>query len=926
MKHRFLSLAGLAVLLISLGAPLLSPAPVSAADSTSDQATARCKQWLNPTAASPTGKAPAPAPASHIDACVKGVEAAIAKGAKAPSSVGDTSTPCYKTLYKGKSDLAGACNIGYLNGYNERGSFGTPTPPGPGDVNPDAAAQTACINNVWGGDATTAKAANGGDLLKDCIKGYEAQQSGKSESDACGASKVSPTGSDDADYAYCTKGYDAAAGTSDDSDSPPDCESVGDGFNISWAICPIIEGLANATDGIYTSIIRPLLVTKPININNPQHDPSNTFAIWSNFRLYGNIFLVIALLVVVFGESIGGGLIDKKVLPRLLVAAILINISIYLVAVAVDITNIIGNGIAALMQAPFHEGACSATNNLTSSGQDCFALKLGGGTQAVGGLGLIALIAGTGGTLWALLSGGASAAIALSILGPLVKFLLLFVLLPAFLTFVAIMITVVLRQGLILFLVFIAPVAFALYCLPNTEQYFRKWWDLLFKTLLIYPLIAVMFALGNILSVTISSATGGLTTIFGDILAITALFVPLFLIPFSFRIAGGMLGRFHEFATATHKRGQEAIKGNPNDQQSLRNRTKRNVGAGINRGKAQAYRSWKGTGRAPRLGQYVFGGAIEQEALKTQEAKKRIADIKDNGDDSILNARASYIDPVDGKRKTLDDKPVEEMDRKAAKRLHPTLGEMQAISEYRAGKITSTEQGERFMRNFALMAQQEGLSAQEAKGMMTGFSFGKQDEFGHLKHGSIETASDGSFAYSPVGSASSFQSKGGSPSAAAGFVDEQYYKRDAYSAGRQTAGFHHAMADVKQGYLDQLQPYIDRGGTGPMNDQEQEAYGKLKQIVETQDNFEYGGMMQDPDNPGGPPIRSGKGQLSNASAATQAAFGKLKAMDGDSTAGALTPSQRLIGRIRDEVKDGDTYEAKHSPTPGDFSPGSRAYN
>jgi hypothetical protein len=111
-----------------------------------------------------------------------------------------------------------------------------------------------------------------------------------------------------------------------------------------------------------------------------------------------------------------------------------------------------------------------------------------------------------------------------------------------------------------------------------------------------------------------------------------------------------------------------------------------------------------------------------------------------------------------------------------------------------------------------------------------------------------------------------------------------------------------------------------------MNDQEQEAYGKLKQIVETQDNFEYGGMMQDPDNPGGPPIRSGKGQLSNASAATQAAFGKLKAMDGDSTAGALTPSQRLIGRIRDEVKDGDTYEAKHSPTPGDFSPGSRAYN
>lgn len=610
MKHRLLTLTSTAVLLFSFGATLLSPATASAANGT-ETPTDLCTQQLNPTTATGGGQATQPASQAHIDACVKGVNAAIAKGAKAPSSVGDKSTPCYKTLYKNNTDLAGTCNVGYFYGYQYRDTINQPpATPGPGDKNPDAATQTACINDVWGGDAAAAKAANNGDLLKDCITGYQAQQSSKNENAACGASQVDPTQNNNIDYVYCTKGYDAATADSsnNNNDNPPDCESVNDGFNLSWAVCPIIEGLANAADGIYAEIIQPLLVTKPINLSNPQKDPSNVFAVWSNFRLYGNIFLVIALLVIVFGESIGGGMIDaytaKKVLPRLLVAAVLINISIYLVAIAVDVTNIIGNGIATLMEAPFKEAACSTANNLTSTGHNCWALNLGGSTTDIlGGLGIITLLVGTGGTIWALMSHGVTGTVAgiakMGIIGPLVKFLLLFVLLPGFLTFVAIMITVLLRQGLILFLVFVSPVAFALYCLPNTEQYFRKWWDLLFRTLLIYPLIAIMFALANILSVTISSSTGGLSTIFGDILAITALFVPLFLIPFSFRIAGGVLGRFHEFATSTHKRGQEAIKGNVNDPQSLRNRTKRDLAA------AAAERNLSGAGliaQVPRFG------------------------------------------------------------------------------------------------------------------------------------------------------------------------------------------------------------------------------------------------------------------------------------------------------------------------------------
>lgn len=343
----------------------------------------------------------------------------------------------------------------------------------------------------------------------------------------------------------------------------PYAECVASGYNLSWILCPVIDGLAKSGDEIYGHIIQPLLFIEPVNLTGPStgpgSDPTHTFAIWENFRIYGDIFLIIALLVVVFGESIGGGLIDaytaKKVLPRLLGAAILINLSIYIVALGVDITNILGAGLGNLLEAPFKD---------VSGG---FVLHLKGGTSDAG-VGLV--------VLFGLLIAKAHIAAAVA------EMLLLFVLLLALLIILAILVTVVLRKGLILILIVSSPVAFALYCLPNTEKYFRRWWDLFLRTLFVYPIIAVLFAMGNIMSVTMSSGTNGALGDLAGFLAIFALFIPLLMIPYSFRIAGGLLGRFHEFATNSAKKSHEAIKGNPNDQWSWRNRSKLKVGAGLN--------------------------------------------------------------------------------------------------------------------------------------------------------------------------------------------------------------------------------------------------------------------------------------------------------------------------------------------------------
>lgn len=334
------------------------------------------------------------------------------------------------------------------------------------------------------------------------------------------------------------------------------CETSG--TFLPWLICPMISGLSSAVNGIYHTLIEPLLNISPIDIS-----PQNAiYQVWSNFRVYGDVILVITLLVMVFGEAIGGGLVSaytvKKVLPRLLVAAILLNLSIYLVAMAVDVTNIIGKDIGQLIELPFANVKVMINGNSSQSIiGNSFLNTLG---PILDGLGAIV---------------GAGAAIFAFVFMPV---LLLTILLPVLISFIAILVTLVIRQTLIVLLLFISPLAFALYCLPNTEKYFKQWWSLLMKTLMVYPIVSIIFAMSTVSAITIFEATdssGGLSKVIASLLAILGAVIPLFLIPFAFKISGGVLGNIYGLADSMGKKAQEKIKGNPNDQDSLQNRLRR---------------------------------------------------------------------------------------------------------------------------------------------------------------------------------------------------------------------------------------------------------------------------------------------------------------------------------------------------------------
>ncbi len=103
---------------------------------------------------------------------------------------------------------------------------------------------------------------------------------------------------------------------------------------------------------------------------------------------------------------------------------------------------------------------------------------------------------------------------------------------PAILALIAVLVTIIIRKAAILALILVSPVAFALYCLPNTEKYFKRWWDLLFEMLIVYPLIVLIFSVADVLSV----LTGNLKSSdpLNAILSFMPLIIPRFMIPFAF--------------------------------------------------------------------------------------------------------------------------------------------------------------------------------------------------------------------------------------------------------------------------------------------------------------------------------------------------------------------------------------------------------
>lgn len=296
--------------------------------------------------------------------------------------------------------------------------------------------------------------------------------------------------------------------TVSDNDSTNDakqsyCQENG-GF-LSWMLCPAIaDGAATAT-GLLGSIT-DLTATHKSIIEQFSDQNSAIYKAWSSFRNLANIGFVIMLLVVVFSQVTNLGISNyniKKILPKLIITAVLVNFSYLILGVAIDLSHIIGNGIGSAIRTIAGESMSAEASAQASS----IVSKIAG------------MVTGAG-----LIGGG----VAIATTGPaLILPVVLFVITTVISVFFGfIMLTI--RQAAIIMVIVLAPLAMVLYALPNTAAVTKKYLSTLKALLMLYPMFVLATSAGALAStIIVGTSTDMLMLIVGGLLNV----LPYFAIP-----------------------------------------------------------------------------------------------------------------------------------------------------------------------------------------------------------------------------------------------------------------------------------------------------------------------------------------------------------------------------------------------------------
>ena len=280
---------------------------------------------------------------------------------------------------------------------------------------------------------------------------------------------------------------------------------------MGWLLCPAIMSLEGLMDQVYSFIEEHFLKIRSDSIFNGtgsgQFRTNGVHEAWSKLQAIANIIFIIFFIVVLFSQITGVGISNygiKKMLPKLIVTAVLINLSYIICAVLVDLSNVLGVGLRGLLES-------------------------GLGIQAAQG-------AGAGATVSGFLVAGSitltSIIIAVCINPGLVVTLLLF-LGSAAIAVLFLWLVLVVREVVVILGIVLSPVAFACSALPNTESLFKKWMKIMQAMLLLYPLCSLVVGGGQfagriLASVGQSNAELGWTF---NLAAMVAQVVPFFFIP-----------------------------------------------------------------------------------------------------------------------------------------------------------------------------------------------------------------------------------------------------------------------------------------------------------------------------------------------------------------------------------------------------------
>ena len=297
---------------------------------------------------------------------------------------------------------------------------------------------------------------------------------------------------------------------------------------IGWIICPLSNWLADGIDYMY-SALQEFLKTKPLETTNQN---SGIYLAWVIMRNISNVAFIVAFLVIIYSQLTSVGISNygvKKMLPRLVIAAVLVNLSFTICAILLDLSNIAGYA--------FQDAFMGIKNTISTVGENTGV----GWTWSE----VIVMILSNGA-----LAGGVVATVAM---GAELLPLALSALVGIGLVLLLVLLIMAARQALIVILIIISPLAFVCYLLPGTEKWFKKWRDLFFTMLVFFPAFAVIFGGAQLAGIIIiqnaTGANGGIMQILGMVVQV----IPLALTPIILKLSGGLLGKFAGFVNDKNK-------------------------------------------------------------------------------------------------------------------------------------------------------------------------------------------------------------------------------------------------------------------------------------------------------------------------------------------------------------------------------------
>ncbi len=210
---------------------------------------------------------------------------------------------------------------------------------------------------------------------------------------------------------------------------------------------------------------------------------SGTETAWDYARNIANIMFIMAFLIIIISQVSGMGINNygvKKMLPRLIIGAVLVNVSFYVCQLAVDLSNIFGYEI--------EDALAKISNGLGPSVFGTAANYTANSNWLTAQL--------DGGTILETIAGAALGGVAVYFIAPSIIPIALF----CIVTVMVCIVILLLRKALLVLLVVISPIAFVMYLLPNTERYFRKWMNMFGQLLLVFPTVGLLFGAGQLAS------------------------------------------------------------------------------------------------------------------------------------------------------------------------------------------------------------------------------------------------------------------------------------------------------------------------------------------------------------------------------------------------------------------------------------------